>query len=189
MIYLPCMTLMQTCLMCWSVGALPWGRKKKAVICRTIDRVLLQGKWTDVAGNRWLDLQQDNCPHCPGGGVCASQGALTPCAVGWSLHRETAGTACDSLEGPRCQAGQWRPVLPARLGVPAVLLVLPLREAPDRLQAPSSRVPRGCPPRTKRHSVKPGLNTSLLNIDIILIFKLWGLLHSIQRWEFLTIDT
>ena len=28
--YLPCMTLMQTCLMCWSVGALPWTEKTKA---------------------------------------------------------------------------------------------------------------------------------------------------------------
>lgn len=90
-IYLPCMTLMQTCLMCWSVGALPWGRKKEAVIPGTVDRALLRGKWTDGAGDRRLDLQQDNRPHCPGAGVWAGRAALTPCAGGRSLHRGTAG--------------------------------------------------------------------------------------------------
>lgn len=69
-IYLPCMTLMQTCLMCWSVGALPWGRKKEAVIPGTVDRALLRGKWTDGQG--------------PGG---------------WIYNRTTAHTAQERVSG------------------------------------------------------------------------------------------
>lgn len=54
MIYLPCMTLMQTCLMCRSVGALPWDRKKKKreFIHRTIKKTLLNGNLTDSASGQ-----------------------------------------------------------------------------------------------------------------------------------------
>lgn len=154
---------MQTCLMCWSVGALPWGRRKrKQFIHGTISSTRLNGKLTDRLGREqggWV-YNRTTCPHCPGADVWSSQAAPAPCAVRQSLHRATPGPALHSPEGPGSQAGQWRPVPPARLGVQAVLSVLPLQGAPDLLQAPSSQAPRGYPPTTRRHTRKPGLHTS-----------------------------
>lgn len=152
----------------------PVAGKEKAVIHGTTDRALSQDKRTDVAGNGgWI--YNRTTAH-----TAQERVSPTPCAVGWGPHRERAETACHSPEGPRCQAGRWHPVLPACLGGPGVLLVPPLREAPDRLQAPSGQAPRGYPPRTKAQGDTPGLNTSLLSIDTILIFRLWGLLHSVH---------
>ena len=118
---------------------------------------MVNGKLTDGLGREpggWVD-NRTTCPHCPGADVWSSQAAPTPCAVGQSLHREATGTALHSPEGPGYQAGQWHPVPPARLGVQAVLSVLPRQGAPDLLQAPSSQAPRGYPPITKWHIMKP----------------------------------
>lgn len=61
-----------------------------------------------------------------------------------------------SLEDLQSPAGQWRPVLPARLAGQVVLEVLPLQEAPGFLQVPSSQAPQGYLPKTEGHAVHPG---------------------------------
>lgn len=158
--YSPCITLMQTCLMCWSVGALPWDRREDRQFTHgTTKRTLYILNWQAQQGpGGWLCRRAGPC--CWGAAVWSSQAAPltvnpTPSCRGMESPKGNPRTAHHSLEGPGYRAGRWRPVLPARLSVRAVLLVLPLQEAPDFLQAPSSQAPQGYPPRIKRHIVTP----------------------------------
>lgn len=153
MIYLPRMTRMQTCLMCWSVGALPWDRKDKSQFVHgTTKRTLFNGKPTGWARKQVAGTRRAGPMLLRSWGLALPPRSL----LGWSLQRETPGAAQHSREGPGSQAGRWRPVLPARLAGQGVLVVLPPQEAPGFLRVPSSQVPRGYLPGTQGRTVSPG---------------------------------
>lgn len=142
MICLPCMALMQTCLMCWSVGALPWDRKGKRVqlIHTSIKRPVFNSQLPDLKEPRsWI--------------------YRTSCCGGTESLMAEPGSVCHSPEGPGCRAGQWHPVLPVRLGGQAVLWGLQFQEAPGYLRALSNQALQDSPPETTQHTVKSCPNT------------------------------
>lgn len=118
--YLPRMTLMQTCLMCWSVGALPWDRKDKSqFVHRTTKRTLFNGKPTgwarkQVAGTRragpvllrsWgLALPPRSLPW---DGVSKGKPQGLPSTHGRALDPRQAGGALFSLHASRARGSLW----------------------------------------------------------------------------------
>ena len=116
MIHLPRMTLMQTCLMCWSVGALPWDRRDKSqLVRRTAKGTLSNGKPTgwardQVAGtrragpmllSRWgLVLPPRPLPW---DGVSKGKPQGLPSTHGRALDPRQAGGALFSLHASRAR--------------------------------------------------------------------------------------
>lgn len=144
-------------LVCWSSTL---GQKRRQTVhTRNHKEDIVPPKLTGSARTRRLALQESwplllrsCCLVQPG---CPLTVSPTPSCHGMESPKGNPRAAHHSLEGPGHRAGRWRPVLPARLSVREVLLVLPLQEAPDFLQAPSSQAPQGYPPRIKRHIVTP----------------------------------
>lgn len=122
MIYLPCMTLRQTCLMCWSVGARPWNKKERANLSHKEAFVRQQltslGKEPSdfkeifVASTReklrLRTLSQWSSPWLPPHFIPFWSWGMD------TVEMEHRGWP-HSPEDPGYQEGQWCPVLPARL--------------------------------------------------------------------------